>query len=340
MVKLQVRDPKTPSEADTPPAASSPYWADEVIWTSQSNAHSFAMDKQARVWIAARIRPNQTAEFCRQGSDHPSAKAFPLAQSGRQMQLWDPKAKKITTIDTCFGTHHLNFDDNDVLWFTGGGPVEGWFDTRIYDKTGDEQKAQGWTVFVLDTNGNGKRDAYVEPDQPVDPTKDKRVNAPFYGVAPSPVDGSIWGSVLGMPGMLVRIVLGSDPSNTALSEVYEVPWKNEKAKAQGFAPRGMDVDSRGVVWAVLSSGHLASFDRSKCKGPLNGPNATGQHCPEGWPSIRCLVRTTRGPSIRRAPIRRTTTSSIASTCLASARISRSRRAMALKHSSRSWTASS
>jgi hypothetical protein len=281
-VKLMVRDPKTPSEAQTPPAASSAYWGDEAIWTSQTSAHSFAMDKQSRVWVAARIRPNQTADFCKAGSSHPSAKAFPVAQSGRQMQMYDPKTKKVTTIDTCFGTHHLNFDNNDVLWFTGGGPVEGWFDTRIYDKTGDEQKAQGWTVFVLDTNGNGKRDAYVEPDQPVDPAKDKRVNAPFYGVAPSPVDGSIWGSVLGMPGMLVRIVLGSDPSNTALSEVYEVPFKNPKATAQGFAPRGMDVDSSGVVWTVLSSGHLASFDRRKCKARLNGPEATGQHCPEGW----------------------------------------------------------
>ena len=33
---------------------------------------------------------------------------------------------------------------------------------------------------------------------------------------------------------------------------------------------------------MLGSGHLASFDRRKCKGPLNGPKATGQHCPEGW----------------------------------------------------------
>ena len=33
----------------------------------------------------------------------------------------------------------------------------------------------------------------------------------------------------------------------------------------------------------LSSGHLGSFDRAKCKGPLNGPAAaTGKHCPEGW----------------------------------------------------------
>src|SRR4029077_15097688 len=31
-----------------------------------------------------------------------------------------------------------------------------------------------------------------------------------------------------------------------------------------------------------ASGHLASFDRRKCKGPLNGPTATGKHCPEGW----------------------------------------------------------
>jgi hypothetical protein len=281
-IKLQVRDPKTPSQANNPPAQASPYWGDEAIWTAQTTAHSFAMDGQARVWIAARIRPNATPAFCQQGSSHPSAMAFPIAQNGRQMQLYDPKTRQVATIDTCFGTHHLNFDDNGVLWFTGGGPVEGWFDTKIYDKTHDEQKAQGWTAFVLDTNGNGKRDAYTEPDQPADPAKDRRINAPFYGVAPSPADGSIWGSVQGMPGSLVRLVPGPNPPATALSEIYDVPWNNPKASAQGFAPRGMDVDSNGVVWTVLSSGHLAAFDRRKCKGPLNGPTATGQHCPEGW----------------------------------------------------------
>ena len=44
----------------------------------------------------------------------------------------------------------------------------------------------------------------------------------------------------------------------------------------------MDIDRNDVVWVALGSGHLASFDRRKCKGPLNGPKATGQHCPEGW----------------------------------------------------------
>ena len=47
----------------------------------------------------------------------------------------------------------------------------GWLDRKMFEETGDEQKAQGWTPLILDTNGNGKRDDYVEPDQPVDPAR-------------------------------------------------------------------------------------------------------------------------------------------------------------------------
>jgi hypothetical protein len=64
--------------------------------------------------------------------------------------------------------------------------------------------------------------------------------------------------------------------------VFEPPADDPNVKVHGFSPRGMDVDRNGVVWAALASGHLASFDRRKCKGPLNGPKATGRHCPEGW----------------------------------------------------------
>ena len=105
-------------------------------------------------------------------------------------------------VDTCFSTHHLQFgyDANDTLWTSGGGPVVGWLNTKMFDETGDAAKSQGWTALVLDTNGNGKRDAYTEPDQPPDPTKDRRINAPFYAVMPNPVDGSVWGAVLGVPG--------------------------------------------------------------------------------------------------------------------------------------------
>jgi len=281
-VKLTVRDPRTPSEGDTKPMKPSPFWGDEAIWQSQANAHSFSMDKEGRVWIAARVRQNDTQPFCREGSNNASAKAFPIVQSGRQIEVYDPKTKQTTAIDTCFGTHHLNLDNKDVLWFSGSGVVEGWFDTKVYLATHDEQKAQGWTPFIMDTNGNGKRDAYVGVDDKIDPAKDKRFNAPFYGVGPSPVDGAIWGTTLGMPGGVARLVPGPDPTNTALAEYYEVPFHDPKASGSGFAPRGMDVDSHDVVWTTLSSGQLASFDRRKCKAKLNGPNATGKHCPEGW----------------------------------------------------------
>ena len=67
-----------------------------------------------------------------------------------------------------------------------------------------------------------------------------------------------------------------------MAEYYEVPFNEPRAPVNGFTPRGMDIDRDGVVWVPLASGHLGSFDRRKCKGPLNGPSATGRHCPEGW----------------------------------------------------------
>jgi hypothetical protein len=278
-VKMPVRDPKTPSSKENP-RGPSPYWGEEAIWDSQTSIHNPMFDEKGRVWFTARVRPPENPAFCKRGSEHPSAKLFPIEQSNRHLAMYDAKTGKFTLISTCFPTHHLQFaeDANQTLWTSAGGPaagVVGWFNRKMFDETGDEEKSQGWTALILDTNGNGKRDDYVEPDQPVDPTKDKRISAAFYGVAPNPGDGTVWGSVLGFPGAIVRLNPGDNPPATALSEIYEPPFP-------GYSPRGMDIDRNGVVWASLASGHLGSFDRRKCRGPLNGANATGQHCPEGW----------------------------------------------------------
>ncbi|HZA54597.1 MAG TPA: carboxypeptidase-like regulatory domain-containing protein [Candidatus Udaeobacter sp.] len=278
-----VRDPDTPMAlgpghaASAKPMAPSPYWGDEQIWTSRSNNHNAMIDRKGRVWFAAAVRGPNNPAFCKKGSDHPSAKRFPVERTNRQLTMLDPKTQKYTFVDTCFQTHHLQFgyDANDTLWTSGGGQVVGWLNTKMFDETGDAAKAQGWTPLILDTNGNGKRDEYVQADQPVDPTKDKRIQAGFYAVMPSPVDGSVWGSVRRNPGSIVRLAPGPNPSETALAEIYNVPMP-------GFGVRGADIDRNGVVWVSLASGHLGSFDRSKCKGPLNGPKATGDHCPEGW----------------------------------------------------------
>ena len=278
-VKMPVRDPNTPSSKQNP-MTPSPYWGDEPIWDSQTSMHNPMFDEKGRVWFTSRVGAPANPDFCKRGSDHPSARLFPVDQSNRHLSMYDPKTGKITLIRTCFPTHHLVFaeDADNTLWTSAGGPqsgVIGWLNRKMFEETGDEARSQGWTALILDTNGNGKRDDYVEPNQPLDPTKDKRVVAAFYGIAVSPVDGTIWGTVLGFPGYVIRLNPGPNPPATALAEVFEPPFP-------GYGPRGMDVDRSGVVWTPLSSGHLASFDRRRCKGPLNGPTATGQHCPEGW----------------------------------------------------------
>ncbi len=281
--KAPVRDPNMPLSLGPGHAAGasvlepSAYWGDEKIWDTRVNNHNSTFDSKGRLWLAAAIRGVENPAYCRRGSDLPSAKLRPLARSPRQAAMYDPKTGKYTFIDLCFGTQHLNFayDANNTLWFSGGAgdsPV-GWLNTKMFEETGDAAKSQGWTSLIVDTNGNGKRDEANEPGKPVDPTKDMRIAQTIYAVMPAR-DGSVWGSLWGTPGGVVRIVPGDNPPMTTLTEIYKVPMP-------GFGVRGADVDSKGVVWVSLGSGHLGRFDRSKCK-VLNGPTATGDHCPEGW----------------------------------------------------------
>ena len=281
------RDPNTPSSLNLAHGDSA-YWGMEQIWDGHTSIHNLIMDETKKVWFAARIRPEANPDFCKKGSTHPSAMVVPLNTSARQLSVYDPATKKWELINTCFSTHHVYFghDANNTLWTSSGPPqsgVVGWLNTKMYLETHDEVKSQGWTPIIIDTNGNGKRDEYVEANQPLDVTKDKRVTAAFYGVQPSPIDDSIWGqsmdrgfSRIDQPGYIIRLNPGSDPSNTALAEIYLPPEGT-------FGPRGIDIDTNGVVWTALSSGQLASFDRKLCKGPLNGPTtAEGKQCPEGW----------------------------------------------------------
>ena len=277
-VPVPVRDADTPV-ASGPPLMSSPYWGDEAIWDSRANVHNPMLDHRGRVWLTSRVRAADNPAFCREGSDHPSAQRFPTTRTGRNLAVYDPATEDFKLISTCFSTHHLIFaeDENHTLWTSGGGQVIGWLNTKMFDETGDEEASQGWSPLILDTNGNGKQDEWVEPNEPVDPTRDKRITSGYYAVGFNPTDGSIWGTSLGFPGGVIRF----DPA-TGLTEFYEPPWDNPDVPVQGYSPRGGDIDRNGVMWAALASGHMASFDRGKCKGPLNGPAATGPHCPEGW----------------------------------------------------------
>jgi hypothetical protein len=288
-IKEPFVDPQTPSAADDP-MGPSVFWGDEAIWDGHTSIHNPMMDEKGRLWLTARLRRPANPASCKAGSDLPSAQVAPLNESARQASFYDPKTEKWTTIDTCFNTHHLVFTPDEKLWFSQGQPysgVVGWLDVKKFEETHDAMKSQGWTPVVANVSGTGKREEFVAADKPIEPGKDKWVKAAFYGIMPSVKGDVIWGQTMGpgftriaQPAFLVRMIPGSDPTHTAVSEIFQSPPGT-------YGSRGVDIDSKGVAWTVLSSGQMASFDRSKCKEKLEGPNAaTGAQCYEGWTLYR------------------------------------------------------
>ena len=171
--------PATPPALD--PLQPSPYWGDERIWETRVNNHNSMFDKDGRLWLAASVRGAENPAFCKAGSDHPSAKAFPIeradapprgvrsedeeVQLRRHLLLARTTRSSATTRTTRCGRAAAD------RWSAGSN-------TKMFDATGDAAKSQGWTALVLDTNGNGKRDDYVEPDQPVDPDQGQARQSP------------------------------------------------------------------------------------------------------------------------------------------------------------------
>ncbi len=283
-IKVPVSDPHTPTAVPQTMVVPSAYWGNEIYWHNQSHPHNPMMDQQGRVWMTSAGRqPDHEPAFCNSPSNA-FARNYPLTSSHSQVSVYDPKTRKVTLIDTCFGTHHLQFghDRDNTLYFSGDQNVVGWLNTRKWDETHDPAASEGWCPIIVDTNGDGRIGPYTEPDQPVDPTRDHRISGFPYGIVINPVDESIWYAIDGVPGRIVRLTLGSNPPATCRAEVYEPPYHNPQVHVMGYAPRGIDVDLHGVIWTALSgSGQLASFDRRKCH-VLKGPTATGQQCPEGW----------------------------------------------------------
>src|SRR6516165_2813587 len=93
--------------------------------------------------------------------------------------------------------------------------VVGWINTKLFWQMHDPVQSQGWTPFIVDTVGNGKRTAeWNEPGQPIDPAKDTRIPYAMYAISYSPADGAIWGSSLAHPGYIIRVAPGQNPPET------------------------------------------------------------------------------------------------------------------------------
>ncbi len=224
------------------------------------NPHNPMMDDTGKVWLTMQVRREwgeDLPEFC--------LKSPVIANNyhHRQLGYYDTKTGKIIPVDTCYGTHHLHFDNKGVLWTSGDYNVVGWLDTKKFspDDPKSLEAAMGWSEGKIDTDGDG--------------TGDQAIVGYRYGLIPNPVDGSVWWSMPagillptpGEPGYILRY----DPA-TDKHEAFIPPFP-------GNGPRGVDVDTKGIIWTALGgSGHLARFDRSLCKQTW-GP---GKQCPEGW----------------------------------------------------------
>ena len=258
----------------------SPTWGDEVIAQDYVAPSSLTMDQQGRVWLSARVN-NEAPAFCQPGSGNPYAEIDPTTQDAKDFAMYDPATGEWDLIPTCYGSNHptMAVDGTNRVFIQGGNSRFLWVDTDIWDATHDPEAAQGWCRLFYDADGDGA------------PNLDAAVEGSPYGPQQSLRDGSIWGTVQTVPGRIIRLDLGDNPPATCVGEAYNVP-------EGGAFSRGVDVDSNGVVWTGLAgSGHLASFDRSKCEGPLAGPAAMiGDHCPEGWTLYR-----TPGPRMGNTP---------------------------------------
>jgi hypothetical protein len=350
-IDIPTRDDKAKVPSRFPaPQTPSLWWGNEHLWANPpynpADPHNPMLDSKGRVWTTSKIRGAGAPAWCNDPSlGNKSADWFPLNGGGRQTSYYDPKTQKWQLIETCYSTHHLQFDSDpdETLYFNElSGPIFGWLDTKVYDKTlaetKDERKAEqtavNWCGQVLDTNGDGKitrpwntttqalsgNELLYQgdtggggapapgagggpagaqqgrgqgrgrggPAAPYDPKLDTIVRYNLYSVIPSPVDDSVWGvSENPFPGMLVRLQRGNNPPESCKTTIFRVP-------DGGFDPRGIDVDSKGVVWTALAgSSHLAAFDARKCK-DLAGPAKTdGSQCKEGW-----TLYETDGPKLK------------------------------------------
>ena len=299
-VPLPVRD--TPGEGDfrsyirQEMPNPSYYFGDELIWNNPGNPHNPMMDGQGRVWMTHQIRGPGNPAWCQEGSGNKFAQYYPLAAAARHVAYYDPASDEVELIDTCFNTHHLQFgfDQDDTLYLSSVSDVIGWVNTRTYADTGDEQASQGWCPTIVDTTGDGRITEWTGLRDDPDPAKDRQMGRGWYGIVPDPTaENVVWGASGGVPGQIVRLSIGDNPPETCIAEYYQPPFENARAPIQGYSPRGIDIDRHGVVWTALSgSGHFAKFDRRQCA-VLNGPTATGQHCPEGW-----TLYATPGPQMK------------------------------------------
>ena len=225
-----------------------------------ASPHNPMMDDQGRVWMTQVIRDEDQDHYPKWAKDvrvyeggrgptsgsgdqgtaqDASQNAEASSSHHRQLGYFDTKTQKFVTVDTAYGTHHLQFDKEGRLWTSIDSEGLGMFDPSKYDPNHPETEAKAQKLFIK-----------------LDPKTGKPVSGGGYGIAVNPADGTIWRAMpsAGGPGNKLNRF---DPKTTTFTDFPLPP--------PGRGPRGVDASTDGIVWFATGSGHLGRLDPSTGK---------------------------------------------------------------------------
>ncbi len=268
---MPFRDPNTPGRPPSRSTASA-FWGDEAIWDSHANVHNPMFDQRGRLWFTSRESAPDNPAFCKEGSDHPSAKLTPADRSGRQLAVYDPKRKEDDA-----HRHLLRHAPSAVRRGRQQHAVDQQRRRRRSRRLAEHEDVgrdpRRGEVAGLDSAGSSTPTATASATstrKPIAPARSRRrIKRRQRRLLRRHAPSGRWiglGPASGFPGSIVRLSPGSNPPETALAEVYEVPWNNPKRPCRA---------SRRAAWistATTSYGWRSAAGTSR---QLRSPQVQG-----------------------------------------------------------------
>ena len=175
-----VRDPATPSSEGESAVALAVLGRHRDLGQRGRACTTRCSTSRARVWFTARVRPPENPAFCRKGSSHPSAKAFPIERSNRHLSMFDPKTQQVHAhqhvLPDAPPRVRRRREPHAVDERRRGQPGRRLARTASSSKRRATKRARraGRRSSSTPTATAGATSG-SSPTQPVDPTKDKRI---------------------------------------------------------------------------------------------------------------------------------------------------------------------
>jgi hypothetical protein len=231
--------------------------AGAVVYNNPANPHVLTLDARGRVWIATqtrRERPEDTPAWVRSVIDNVQAAdasnaidPVPIFLKGthhRQLAFFDTSGERFVTIDTAYGTNHLQFDRDDRLWTSGDSVSLGVLDTKQLDPQKPRETAVAAQRALLSIDRAGRS-----------------TGGGGYGIGVSPKDGTVWrtNTYIGQTGAPDNRAMAGQNTISKFDPLKRT-FTSYPLPPPGRSAIGIDVGADGRVWFGTASGHLGRFD--------------------------------------------------------------------------------